>query len=325
MGVAGKFGLEDLQDLKIGEAKDSSSGCLPLISGSQPGSARAWAEGTGFGYPDNGEFDFNYSGNNNCRMKSFQYGYEEESGIVGTRGTRASVKRTSYKGERDKCCESGNKTVDGKTCDPKYSDPLIDECSAPLQNFCKNPSNMGSSRCQAYVGKVGTKGNLLESIKTYCTTGDNITSTFCQQKDLKETWTDEAVKAYCSRNPGNTDFCGCFNISPSYLALMKEVERTGTTLIPWCNYTACASNPNAYKPTTADNGNCPAVNVCLQSVQIGSVGGESAFKNVNFTCDQKSTAVSSGSIIPEGVSNLFIGIVTGIIAFFVLLVILLVK
>jgi len=99
---------------------------------------------------------------------------------------------------------------------------------------------------------------------------------------------DALVSTYCSKNPSDHDFCGCYNTDDSFKQLQTAAGSQGLALTPWCNASTCASNANAYIATTKKGINCPPQQFCLQSVDIGSAN-TSSITGVTFSCAQKST------------------------------------
>jgi len=291
MGFAGKFNSSDLQNLGLNQTKDAGSGCVAPNSGSQPGSGRAVAEEHGFGYPNNGEFDF-YLGNTPCSRCLFTNGDDSCTGALAPAGVRPAVKRIAYKGDPTECCQTGNLLdSNSNTCDPKYQN--ADNCTTALTNFCNNTDNISSSKCAGFIQKHG-KDQFLDTINSYCKIKDNVKGTFCQT--MKNAETDQIVTDYCKANKDDTSFCGCYNLGSDYVSIINQLAAKGQTLTPWCSLKTCATNSIAYKPYSWD-GTCPSMNVCLQSINVGSAQNAD-FKNINFICDNTSTS-NTNTVTPS--------------------------
>ena len=54
------------------------------------------------------------------------------------KGKKAVYERVKYSGEPIKCCLSENKIIDGKTCDPKYTNENSEECYGVRRNYCSD-------------------------------------------------------------------------------------------------------------------------------------------------------------------------------------------
>ena len=277
------FSPNDLTSLKIGDIKEySGGGCYPCISGSQGGSGQDDATNgpNKVFWPDTNEYAWGGLGSS-CSMNPFAYGYGYGSG--GVCGQRATVKRMSYNGNQTNCCISGSILDGNSTCDPQYSDVSFGKCDSVLSTHCSDPKNIASGRCIDFISKRGASKLAPNAIQSYCATGDNIISTFCQSQP-KGIWMDNAVSAYCKKYPTNQSFCGCYNLNATYIAIQQQLEAKGISLLPNCNAQTCAANNLAYIPSNVQT--CPSQDICLQSIDIGSVGNTSAISGVNFNCTQ---------------------------------------
>lgn len=137
-----KFNLDELHDLSINEQKQQNQGCGPKALGTWTSALK----NKGFGWPDNGEFDWGDWGSD-CTMCAgvTEYGIECDSGVIGA---RPQVKRVAFRGDRDGCCwanvkgKDSSKTKDGKTCEPKFRDPNGTECINVYRPYCEDGSRI---------------------------------------------------------------------------------------------------------------------------------------------------------------------------------------
>ena len=315
MGFAGKFSLTDLQNLGLNQTKDSSSGCVPNFP-----TSRSTAESNGFGYPNNGEFDYSDTGAP-CNMCAFSYGDDSCTGAIGSpiiAGHRPAVIRKSFHGDPTNCCQTGNLLdSSGNTCDPIYQNS--DNCTTALTNYCNNTDNVSSAKCSGFIQKHG-KDQFLDTINAYCKKGDNVKGTFCQT--MKNAGTDQIVTDYCKANPNDNSFCGCYNLSSDYVSIIDQLAAKGQTLTPWCSLKTCATNSIAYKPYSWD-GTCPSNTICLQSINVGSAK-TTDFSNINFSCTNNTSTnnVSVGtSILDKIKANLKITFIVTTIVIVIVIVI----
>lgn len=153
-GCSKKFTLDDLKYLNINETKqEEGSGCVPDISGEQGGSGKATALSTGFGWPDNNEFDWGELGDS-CRMNSFNYGCVHDSIFVY--GKRPRVKRVAFNAPAIQCCIANTQnpnsvlTWGDKTCDPKNRNPTSENCKPILREYCGEYNRiLDNNECKA--------------------------------------------------------------------------------------------------------------------------------------------------------------------------------
>jgi hypothetical protein len=318
------FTANDLATLKIGDTKEYSDGCYPCIQGSQAGGGQDVAtNGPNKVYwPNTNEFSWGGLGSS-CSMNPdpFKYGYGYGTG--GVCGQRAIVKRTSYNGNQVNCCTSGNLLDGENTCDPQYSNVALGNCDSVLAVYCSDPNNISKSKCQDFISKRGASKLSPNAIQNYCAQGDNIISNFCQSQP-KGTWTDNAVAAYCKKYPNNQSFCGCYNLDATYIAIQNQLEKKGISMFPHCNAKTCAANNLAYISSNVQP--CPSQDICLQSIDIGSVGNTNSISGVNFNCtqtqiqnQQQAQTTPNQTPIEPGLSwsaiFLLIGIIFGMIIF----------
>ena len=136
-----KFSLADLKDLRDGDTKQMDKGCGPSIEGTIPGSASDMLQIKGFGWPDNGEFEWGGLGDN-CDLWDGEYGCEcTSSGHIG--GRRGKVKRKAFKADATECClanverQDANKIIGDYTCDPENRKPTSSGCTNVYSDYCK--------------------------------------------------------------------------------------------------------------------------------------------------------------------------------------------
>lgn len=180
-----KFSLQDLQDLKSGSTKDMPRGCGPSIGGTQGGSAYDWLVHRGFGWPDNGEFEWGGLGDgcNMCSDVVGGYGCECTGG-GSISGSRGRVKRKAYLADATKCCfanfnKDSVKTMDGKTCDPDHRNSTSSTCTNLYREHCKSGNNLvNDEKCTSLANSNSNLYN--ELMKPYCNANvDNALSTPC--------------------------------------------------------------------------------------------------------------------------------------------------
>lgn len=165
----------------MGDTKQMPRGCGPNIDGTA-GNAYDRLKERGFGWPDNGEFEWGGRGDgcSLCPMV-WDYGLECAGGIAGSRG---KVKRKEFKADKDKCClqnfkAAGSvKTVDGYTCDFDYRQPNSAHCTEVYRNLCKNGDNLiNDEKCKSLENTNSTLHKQL--MKDYCNKDQNFTKDSC--------------------------------------------------------------------------------------------------------------------------------------------------
>jgi hypothetical protein len=164
------FTLQELVDVGVGDTKEMTRGCGPNLGGTGGGSGYDMLKNKGFGWPENGEFEWGGLGND-CGLCSVDYGCECAGGdAIG--GKRGQVKRVKYLGDKQACClrnagQSKNavQTVNGTTCDPMYRDPSSSECTAVIKDYCNSGANkiVNDPLCRNLVNTNGTVYNRLMS------------------------------------------------------------------------------------------------------------------------------------------------------------------
>lgn len=105
---------------------------------------------------------------------------------------------------------------------------------------------------------------------------------------------DPFVSTYCSKNKGDTDFCGCINETAEFTTLKNELAALPdpAVLTLYCNSTNCKGNPNAYHPSDFASTNCQPQQVCIQNVSVGEAE-ISKMENVSLSCRQSSETKNS--------------------------------
>ncbi len=291
--------------------------------------------------PDNGEYSWAGT-TGSCAVCSIcapkrmakSDGSCDGSGNCGWEGTIPQYKRTSYSAPIDDCCLQQVKTINNKTCDPKYKDGyLTDNCNSTLSNYCskKGSSALSDEKCKLWLNRVGTTGDIVlnnvcvgdsltsdicqnwcarnpincaTNFKDYCKTGSMLEKgSYCRTKSLEPGFEiDEPVGNFCAEHP-NDEYCACYkaiNDSTSEAAKKDPVIRS-ILARPECYVTTCASGL-AYQTKNMRNNlktqGCPNVNVCQNT--LNSLGNTSSnLNNITQRCDQSQTE----SLQPNEVSE----------------------
>lgn len=165
-----KFTLDELADVAIDDTKEMIRGCGPNADGTH----ETWLYNRGWGWPDNGEFEYGGRGSGCGLCSDVGGGYGCEcSGGNAIAGSRGKVKRKAFLGDPKGCClantrsKNTSKTVDGKTCDSKYRDVSSSECTAIMRDHCSSNDNIIKyDKCKDLVNSNGTLYNQL--MTTYC-------------------------------------------------------------------------------------------------------------------------------------------------------------
>ncbi len=285
-GPTPKMSLSELKDLGLNKTMDNPYGC-----------GRVNESGTfndlvkyGWGYPDNGEFEYGGAGSK-CNICWWDWGCECPDKKDWADGKRGKVKRVAYKAPENKCCETGNQLIDGKTCDPKYKDPTSSACRTSMESYCAKDNNITKPRCREALFNTDN-GKLIESATKHCEVGGPERNEFCMEfcsKKSKESVCNSAATAYCQRNPTNTDYCGCIN-TQQHAKILKRLEENGLSTLPHCMLQQCATNPNAYKPFGRES--CPSQNTCVQGINVDDVGGSTALADNTFSCEIDATTTN---------------------------------
>ncbi len=239
-----KFVLTDLQDLTVGETKQSSSGCCPSIPGVGGGSGYEQCVAKGFDFPQNGEFQFALGGSCGLCSNIGSYGCGcTGSGSIG--GSLPAVQRINFNADPIACCldNTGSPLQGNNTCDPQYRGPYATGCASVIQKYCDNSQNFFTDTCKQWLKN--------------------------QARTSNGAVVDTLANKYC---PASTDpLCACFN-SKLPAAWANDVTKTALfrCLDPTCQG---GSNPLALKPFNLVCPNsyvdCQQDNIRLQLQQSG--------------------------------------------------------
>jgi hypothetical protein len=135
----------------------------------------------------------------------------------------------------------------------------------------------------------GNKKDFKVCPKEYCgvvaNTGKKECRAWCNENEGK---CDTVVIEYCKANPKDTEYCGCINTA-KYDKLIADLGTAGTTMLPTCHIAECVSG-KAYKLQNTKGIACPDQQICLQGIDLDSVGGSSSITGVSFNCNQESAA-----------------------------------
>lgn len=138
-----KFSLDELKDLRLYETKQMDKGCGPNIEGAADvaGGGLNMLNLKGFGWPDNGEFEWGGLGDN-CDLCDGEYGCEcTKTAHIG--GRRGKVKRKAFKANATDCClanaerQDAVQIVGDYTCDPENRKPTSTGCTNVYSEYCK--------------------------------------------------------------------------------------------------------------------------------------------------------------------------------------------
>lgn len=126
----------------------------------------------------------------------------------------------------------------------------------------------------------------------YCKSADTVMTDHCRDwcKDNKNTC-DQGMEQYCSANPLDLDYCGCFNFDESTKKVMEQASAQGISLLPQCNVKKCMTT-GYQTQNMLDRRECPSVQLCIQSVDVGD-SDLALFEGVNFNCNQESETVTA--------------------------------
>lgn len=161
------FSLTDLADLGVNDTKEMDKGCGPHVDGTAGGSGYAYLKGQGFGWPENGEFEWGGLGDS-CGLCSADWGCQC-SGDKAVIGKKGKVKRTVFKGDPKECCfqnssaKNSTKIVNGLTCAPKYRDPSNSECNAFFLEYCSGDKIVNDQKC---INLKNTNSTLYNQLMT---------------------------------------------------------------------------------------------------------------------------------------------------------------
>lgn len=142
--------------------------------------------------------------------------------------------------------------------------------------------------------------NITNCPKEYCKKPENVSKPECKTVcDTNPGMCDDAANNYCSVDANKTkEFCNCFGSYPPS-DLQKALEGKGHTLRRICNLDSCVNNQSSYKTEAMKGQNCPSLQVCIQGVETGDIGGASNFSNVNFSCTQNSGSPPLPAPVPH--------------------------
>lgn len=312
-----KFTLTQLYNqpghLPIDQTAEMTSGCGSDIGGPTAGDCLDTLKSKGFGWPNNGEFEWGGRGNN-CSLCSFNYGCECAGGIGGRRGT---VKRIHFSGDPTKCCTTpSSKWWDGtgttpnedtdKTCDPDSKDFNKTYCDATMNTYCQG-NNITSAQCQDWVTKSVNAGRGVAStvMNTYCSQGANYKNPTCQNwvSALRgkagtsiATAADNALMSYCQNNPTDPN-CACEQ-PPQNVTAVQELM----TLPKVCWYTPCKNTGGSQTYITAADietrNHCVSTTCYIQAGDINIQDSKNVSINMSNQCKTELLKPGIGSI-PE--------------------------
>jgi hypothetical protein len=211
-----KFSLDDLKDVAKGSDKQMEKGCgYGDFDVTNEGNLRE----KGFGWPENGEFEYGGRGDN-CNLCDGEYGCEcnQTNHVPGKRG---KVRRRQYKADPKECClanmesKDKTKTIGDYTCDPTYRNPGNTECGNYYSDYCKESNNLFNPNCQALKNTNSSLYNILMTEK--CNTNEHYKNNTCLA------WCNEAESNSCTMlNSSNR--CEEYQITEPECTLQKINE-----------------------------------------------------------------------------------------------------
>ena len=292
-GYSQTFSLSDLQNLDVNTTREMGHGCGPNVGGTAGGSGYDFLTKRGFGFPNNGEFQWGGLGSS-CSMCSGDYGCDNCTGTKAVSGRRGTVKRTAYLADPATCCttQPGGSLLDNKTCSPDYaaSNYGNGKCNDPMASMCAQGTNIVSNaNCVTWRNAVGpSNGQAQALMKSYCSKGDNLTNGTCQQwlsanKNELQGWYDTEVGGYCASHPDNKTFCACYNLPEE---LKNNSKLSAIAVKPYCYYDTCSSGTGAYVSKDMKESTCPVLQVCDQKVSANLTDSE--IMNLSLVCNQTS-------------------------------------
>jgi hypothetical protein len=165
------FTLSELADVDEGDTKQMPKGCGPNIEGDLGGSRLDYLRQKGWGWPENGEFEYG-GGGDACGVCSFDYGCEC-AGIDAVIGSKGKVKRKAFLADKTECCLANSsardsvKTIGDKTCAKAYRDPSRTDCTNVFNTYCSHDDRIvNDEKCKKLVN---TNASLYNQImETYC-------------------------------------------------------------------------------------------------------------------------------------------------------------
>jgi hypothetical protein len=132
--------------------------------------------------------------------------------------------------------------------------------------------------------------NITVCPKEYCTKPENVSKPECRTIcDTQNGLCDAAANDYCSTEPGkSTDFCSCFGPYPPS-DIQRQLQANGHTLRRECNLAKCVEG--GYKTQAMRQQTCSPLQICIQGIETGAVGGSSQFSNITINCNQSNAPV----------------------------------
>jgi Pox virus entry-fusion-complex G9/A16 len=241
-----------------------------------------------------------------CSDPTNGYGCDNCSGGGVVTGSRGTVKRIAYAADPSQCCISGQKIIDGKTCDPKYRDRSTTTCDIPMRNYCSN-NNWSKPECIAWVNAAIAKNrtDANQAIGDYCGKGQNFKTTECQnwcglvkKNSTMSTACDGAVLAYCGANTSDP-LCACLQ-PPSNVTKIQDLMSSSKA----CWYKPCQTlnNDNYITSSLADDKkNCVSTTCLIEAGDINISGTDNAvtFNNQCATNILKPQTTSKPSPSPS--------------------------
>lgn len=192
--------------------------------------------------PTNGEYGY-HSQSGSCASCVFNAPQMREHPTgLGVPGNIPYIKRVTYTAPEDVCCRTTNKTINGKTCDPKYRGPSASGCKEFYREYCATGDRITSdTRCQEFADAYPSESfNLMKlrcqddpmdpNCELWANTGSealgyhkqafgkaltaDILGRDSQARRLAKKYrgtVDDAVIDYCMRSTHNKKFCACAN------------------------------------------------------------------------------------------------------------------
>ena len=307
-GQSQAFTIDDLVDLPLGGTKEMAKGCGPSIDGLHGGTGYDRLRQRGFTWPENGEFNWGGLGSD-CSMCSDPangYGCDNCTGSDTVGGKRGTVRRVAYLADPSRCCITGTKIIDGKTCDPQYREKKNATCDSPMLKYC-DPSNWDKPECKSWVQASIVNNRTVANvpISNYCSLKNNFLRPECQEwcslvrnNSSMKSACDQAVLSYCGSN--STDpLCTCMN-PPTNVSSIENLMASSKA----CWYKPCQTltNDNYMTSTMLDQKHNCASTACLIEAGDISISGKDNKVNFNNSCatnilkPEYNTATSTGSV-----------------------------
>ena len=317
-GMSRQFTLDELADLPVGGIREMGNGCGPGIEGTQGGGGYDRLKSRGFGWPDNGEFNWGGLGSS-CAMCSEVgngYGCDNCGGAQAIGGNRGTVKRIAYGADPGACCRSnGSKILNGKTCDPRYRNYTGTDCDDPMLTYC-NPNNWGTQECRAWTQAVITSGRTVPNValSNYCSLGNNFAKPECQEwcsivrnnRSMRSACDASSIN-YCKNNPTDP-LCTCANPPPT---ITKIQDLMANAKVCWYKPCQTLSNDNYITSTMADQKKSCVSTACLIDAGNVSISGSNNVVKFDNSCAtnllkpeyQNAPVIPVTPVTSEGTSN----------------------